>query len=84
MVVVVQRGEGDTKWSTDAHFGLTRKSLRLMITASYIVDVAIALADGISRWDRPSISTNVRNIRPYVCWREQVLDRAGVDLCLGI
>lgn len=53
-------------------------------TAAHVAGVANTLADGISRWNSPSISANLRHLRPGVCWREQVLRRAGADLCSGI
>ena len=53
-------------------------------TAAHVAGEANTLADGISRWDSPSISANLRRFRPDVCWREQVLGRAGADLCWDI
>ena len=49
-----------------------------------VAGVANTLADCISRWDCPSISTNLRRFRPDVRWREQVVGQAGVDLCSGM
>ena len=53
-------------------------------TAARVAGVANTLAEGISRWDSPSISAILRRFRPDVCWREQVLGQAGADLCSGI
>ena len=52
--------------------------------AAHVAAVANTLADGISRWDSPSIRANLRRFRLDVCWREQVLGQAGADLCSGI
>ena len=53
-------------------------------TAARVAGVANTLAEGISRWDSPSISAILRRFRPDVCWREQVLGQAGAYLCSGI
>ena len=53
------------------------------LTAVHVAGVANTLADGISRWDSPSISAILRRFRPDVCWREQVLGHAGADLLFG-
>ena len=42
------------------------------------------VADGISRWERHTISSNLRAARPDVRWREQVLGPEAVALCSDI
>ena len=42
------------------------------------------IADGISRWDRASIPSALRNCRPDIAWQEQDLGQAGAGLCTGI
>ena len=54
------------------------------ITTAHVTGVANMLADGISRWDSPSIRASLRRFWPDFCWREQVLGKAGADLCSGI
>lgn len=53
-------------------------------TAAHVARVANTPATDISRRGSPSTSANFRHFRPDVCWREQVLGRAGVDLRPGI
>lgn len=63
--------------------GLETRS-RWCFTAAHVAAVAITLAGGISRWNRESINANLCEFRPGVLWYEQVLRRAGVDLCFEI
>lgn len=96
---IMMRGDNQTAvhWVTKCKGGKEPRSGALMrilggletcsgwcFTAAHVAGVANTLADGISRWDISSISSNLRRLRPDVCWREQVLGQAGADLCSGI
>ena len=52
--------------------------------ARHVKGVKNTLADGISRWDRASIPSALRNCRPDIAWQEQDLGQAGAGLCTGI
>ena len=52
-------------------------------TAAHVAGVANTLADGISRWDSPSISANLRSFRPDVGWREQAFWASGCRSLFG-
>ena len=52
--------------------------------AQHVKGVANTLADGISRWDRSAIDSNLRAFRPDVDWQEQDLGAAGSALVAGV
>ena len=52
--------------------------------AKHVRGIANVLADGISRWDRPTIAPNLHALRPDIDWQEQHLGEAGADLCTDI
>ena len=52
--------------------------------AKHVRGVANVLADGVSRWDRPTIAANLLALRPDIDWQEQRLGEAGADLCTDI
>ena len=97
---ILLRGDNQTAvhWVTNCKGGKEPRSGALMrvlggletrsgwcdFTAAHVAGVANTLADGISGWDSPSISANLRRFQPDVCWREQVLGQAVTDLCSGI
>ena len=45
--------------------------------AKHIPGILNDVADGISRWSRTSITTNLMALRPDVSWHEQVIGDAG-------
>ena len=54
------------------------------LLAGHVKGVKNALAEGISRWDRASIPSALRNCRLDIAWQEQDLGPAGASLCAGI
>ncbi len=52
--------------------------------AKHIKGVANTLADGISRWDRADIASNLHSFRPDICWQEQRLGQEALDLTFGV
>ena len=52
--------------------------------AKHVKGVANTLADGISRWDRDSISAKLTAFRPDVNWQEQILGEAGIGLITDV
>ena len=52
--------------------------------AKHVRGVANVLADGVSRWDRPTIAPRLHALRPDTNWQEQRLGEAGADLCTDI
>ena len=52
--------------------------------AKHVKGVANTLADGISRWDRDSISAKLTAFRPDVNWQEKILGEAGIGLITDV
>ena len=52
--------------------------------AKHVKGVSNTLADGISRWDRDSISAKLTAFRPDVNWQEQILEEAGIGLITDV
>ena len=52
--------------------------------AQHVKGVKNTLVDEISRWDRASIHSALRNCRPDIGWQEQDLGQAGASLCTRI
>ena len=52
--------------------------------AKHVKGVANTLADGISRWERDSISAKLTAFRPDVNWQEQILGEAGTGLITDV
>lgn len=52
--------------------------------ARHVRGVANSLADGISRWDRSCVASNLRAFRPDVDWQEQDLGHEGSELVADV
>ena len=52
--------------------------------AKHVKGVANTLADGISRWDRDSISAKLTAFRPDVNWQKNILGEAGIGLITDV
>ena len=52
--------------------------------AKHVKGVANTLADGISRWDRDSISAKLTAFRPDANWQEKILGEAGIGLITDV
>ena len=52
--------------------------------AKHVKAMANTLADGISRWDRDSISTKLTTFRPDVHWQEEILGEAGIGFITDV
>ena len=52
--------------------------------AKHIRGIANTLADGISRWKRDELSSNLHAFRPDVCWQQQHLGQEALDITSAV
>ena len=77
-------GSGAAVGCGDADDGLSRSAQWVVFPAKHVKGVANTLADGVSRWDRDSISAKLTAFRPDVNWQDQLLGEAGKGIITDV